>query len=420
MTNEKAPLKVLVIGWVWPEPKSSAAGSHMLSLLRLFIHSGYHVTFASAAQTTPLMADLQEEGVVSQPIALNDSSFDDFVLGLNPEIVLFDRFMMEEQYGWRVEKCCPQALRILDTEDLQFLRQARHDAHKANTVDIDAYLHSDLAKREIAAIYRSDISLIISEAEMSLLTRHFRVPSSQLHYFPFVLHAADIPELFIPFSERQHCVSIGNFRHAPNWDSVLRLSRLWPQIRRRLPNAELHIYGAYMPPKAMQLHKPETGFQVRGWAEDARETLSQARLCLAPLQFGAGQKGKLLDAMVAGTPSITSAIGAEGMCDSFPWPGAIGNDDESFIAHTIELYQSPALWQAAQDNIEPILNNLYLANHREHYLMNRIQSLILGLDQHRHRHFMGALLRHHSLKSTQYMSQWIEAKNRLAKDDESC
>jgi hypothetical protein len=37
---------------------------------------------------------------------------------LNPAVVLFDRFMMEEQFGWRVSENCPDALRLLDTEDL--------------------------------------------------------------------------------------------------------------------------------------------------------------------------------------------------------------------------------------------------------------------------------------------------------------
>ena len=44
--------------------------------------------------------------------------------------MLFDRFMMEEQFGWRVAENCPNALRILDTEDLHFLRKTRHQQLK--------------------------------------------------------------------------------------------------------------------------------------------------------------------------------------------------------------------------------------------------------------------------------------------------
>ena len=88
---------------------------------------------------------------------------------------MFDRFMMEEQFGWRVDKYCPNALKILDTEDLQCLRNARHDAHKAGREFSHSDLHSDIAKREIAAILRSDISLIISHYEMQLLNDVFKV-----------------------------------------------------------------------------------------------------------------------------------------------------------------------------------------------------------------------------------------------------
>ncbi|WP_315983592.1 hypothetical protein [Aliamphritea spongicola] len=64
-------------------------------------------------------------------IELNSESFDGWVRNLNPQIVMFDRFMMEEQFGWRVEQQCPQALRILDTEDLHSLRQVRHQRFKS-------------------------------------------------------------------------------------------------------------------------------------------------------------------------------------------------------------------------------------------------------------------------------------------------
>ena len=123
--------KILVIGYVWPEPNSSAAGSHMMSILRLYRQQGWQIEFATPAQETEHMIDLTKEGISSQSIELNSDSFDAYITQYQPDIVMFDRFMMEEQFGWRVEKNCPSALKILDTEDLQCLRHARHQAHKA-------------------------------------------------------------------------------------------------------------------------------------------------------------------------------------------------------------------------------------------------------------------------------------------------
>ena len=117
--------KLLIIGFVWPEPKSSAAGGRMMQLISIFKENGFEITFASAAQDSDFMIDLAEFGVIKRSIELNSSSFDDFIKELNPDVVLFDRFMIEEQFGWRVIENCPKAIRILDTEDLHFLRKAR-------------------------------------------------------------------------------------------------------------------------------------------------------------------------------------------------------------------------------------------------------------------------------------------------------
>ena len=412
-------LSVLVIGYVWPEPNSSAAGTHMLSLLRLYKAQGWKVTFASPAQPTEHMINLDDEGISQCNIQLNSDCFDQFVRDLNPDIVMFDRFMMEEQFGWRVEKNCPNALRILDTEDLQCLRNARHQAVKQNRKMTQTDLYSDLAKREIAAIYRSDLSLIISDYETQLLQTQFSVPKQQFHHLPFMLNLEQLPEQLPGFAERKHFMMIGNFRHAPNWDSVLEMQRLWPQIRQRLKaqgenDVELHIWGSYPPPKATALNNPKTGFLIKGWADDAYWVFKSARVCLAPLRFGAGIKGKLLDAMVCGTPSVTSSIGSEGMLSNpSQWPGAIADQDEAFIEAAVELYLDQQRWQQAQQNNRALLQERYDGSQTGPALITHIQSLVENLPEHRLQNFTGAMLNHHSLKSTQYMSQWISAKNKL-------
>ena len=89
----------------------------MLQLIAQFLERDYKITFASPAQKNEKAIDLISLGINEVAIELNNASFDVFVKELNPTIVLFDRFMMEEQFGWRVAENCPQAIRILDTED---------------------------------------------------------------------------------------------------------------------------------------------------------------------------------------------------------------------------------------------------------------------------------------------------------------
>ncbi|MBT8349233.1 MAG: glycosyltransferase family 4 protein [Sulfurovum sp.] len=403
--------KILVIGYVWPEPNSSAAGSHMMSILRLYKQQNWQVEFATPSQPTDHMIDLASEGISSQSITLNCDSFDTYITEYRPDIVMFDRFMMEEQFGWRVEKNCPNALKILDTEDLQCLRHARHQAHKADREPTQEDLFSDLAKREIAAILRSDISLIISSYEMELLVNTFKVDDSLLHHLPFMVDMNKCPTQTLSFSERKHFMTIGNFRHAPNWDAVLYLQKIWPLIRKRIPEAELHIYGSYPPPKATALHNPKTGFLIKGWAENALDVMEESRICLAPLRFGAGIKGKLLDAMIMQTPSITTSIGSEGMSDQEPWPGVMTDGITEFVEAAVTLYNDEKAWLTAQSNTLPLLHARYDSYTLGPKLINKITETEKNLTQHRLKNFTGAMLKHHTMTSTKYMSQWIAAKN---------
>ena len=410
-------MRLLVIGYVWPEPNSSAAGSRMMQLLNCFYKNQWQISFASPAQQTDHMADLSTLGIQTEHIDLNNTSFDHYITVKKPDIVIFDRFMMEEQFGWRVEKFSPDSLRVLNTEDLHSLRQARHLALKQNRVFQTEDLYNDHGIREMAAIHRCDLTLMISEMETKLLIEKFQVPETHVFHLPFMLPAPTKINALTPFEERQHFISIGNFRHAPNWDAVLQLKTdIWPKIRKRLPKAELHIYGAYPPPKATQLHNAKEGFLVKGWAEDAQEVMQNARICLAPLRFGAGIKGKLVEAMQMGTPSITTQIGAEAMHGLLPWNGVITDNIETFIDAAVSLYEDKTNWLLMQKNGHEILQSRYQAQEWEPKLINRLQLQTKLKESLRKKHFLGLMLRHHSLKSTQYMSQWIELKNKLEKE----
>ena len=419
--------KLLVIGYVWPEPNSSAAGSRMLQLLDIFQQQDYQITYASPALESEHRFNLTSLGIAEVSIELNNSSFDEYVKTLQPDVVLFDRFMMEEQFSWRVDKACPGAFKLLETVDLHCLREARQAAVKnnQNAIDINQLeLHTDIAIREVASIIRCDLSLMISDAEIEILKNTFNVSEDLLLYLPFMYKPLDKEECntkWPGYNEREHFVTIGNFRHAPNWDSVLYLkNNIWPLIRKKLKTAELHIYGSYPPKKAQQLHNPKQGFYIKGWAEDALETLSQYRICLSPLRFGAGMKGKLADAMLTGTPSVTTTIGAESMVidiehrgySAADWPGYIEDNNEKLAQSAIRLYYDETQWQEKQNNIFTIVNTVFNKEKNEKHFVDKFNTIANNLEKHRNKNFTGKMLRHHTMKSAMYMSQWIEAKNK--------
>jgi hypothetical protein len=409
-------INLLILGTVFPEPNSSAAGGRMLQLIELFQQQGWEITFASAAAESEFAVNLSAIGVKQVSIQLNSSSFDEFARELNPSIVLFDRFMTEEQFGWRVADNCPNALRVLDTEDLHCLRHARHQALKENREFSHSDLLNDHAKREIASIYRCDVSLIISEYEMELLETVFKVDEALLHYLPFILEPISDSDQneWLKFEERQHFVTIGNFLHPPNLDAVQYLkTAIWPLIRKQLPEAEMHVYGAYTSEKAKQLHSKKDGFLILGRAEDAKEVVGKAKMLLAPLRFGAGLKGKLVEAMQCGTPSVTTSIGAEAMHGNLPWSGEVADSSDDFAQAAVNLYTDKSAWETAQENGVSIINQIYPKEKLGKEFIQRIAELQSNLESHRQQNFIGSMLMHHTMRSTEFMSRWIEVKNKV-------
>lgn len=401
--------KVLFIGLVWPEPTSSAAGTRIIQLVELFLANGDELHFASAASKSDFSFDLSSLGVKEHSIVLNHHSFDTWVTALNPDIVVYDRFMIEEQYGWRVQQHCPNCLRILDTEDLHFLRYARQQALKRNEA---VNLINDVTKREIASILRCDLSLVISFKEIEIL-KSFNIIEDLLYYLPFLENSITSVQNHPSFDQRKDFVFIGNYLHEPNWQTLQYLkTTIWPLLRKKLPNVSLHIYGAYAGDKVMQLHNAKENFIVHGRAKNARETIAKHRILLAPLKFGAGAKGKFIDAMQTGTPIATTSVGAEGMTMELAWPGVISDDLDTFLTQVLNLYNDQTEWLKAQQCGFEIIEQMYARSTFEKPFMDELSQLENSLSTHRRKNFLGELLHHHTLQSTKYLSLWIEEKNK--------
>lgn len=398
---------LLIIGYVWPEPKSSAAGRRMMQIIEFFKLQQYNIHFATPASRSEFAYPLEKIGVEVNQIEVNESSFNNYVSDLKPDIVVFDRFMMEEQFGWRVQEECPEAITLLDTEDIHSLRKTR----KSDINGKPSSKNKELSLREIASIYRCDLALIISKFEVEFL-KGKGIPEYQLYYLPFM---EDLPNKknFKSFNERAHFTTIGSFLHDPNVDGVRYLKeKIWPLIRKRLPNAEMHVYGSYPNSKVEQLHNIREGFLIKGRATDAEEVMSEARVCLSPLRFGAGLKGKFIDAMKCGTPSVTTSIGAEGYGNENNWPGYISDDPNEIANKAIKLYTEESIWKEKQSLGVSLLKEEF-AKEKFHYdFKSLLFDLKANIKKHRSDNLIGQILKLNTLRSTKYMSKWIEEKNK--------
>lgn len=183
------------------------------------------------------------------------------------------------------------------------------------------------------------------------------------------------------------------------------------------------MYGAYPTAAVQRLHAPKVGFHVRGHAPSL-EVLASARVLLAPLRYGAGIKGKIVDAWRYGTPVVTTPIGAEGMGaegnvrmgtdtgagNPGVWGGLVAGDAASFAESAIQLCTDESAWVGARCNSRRLLRELYAKEPNLDGIRAAVQRAAEDLTVRRARDYSGAVLWQQTARSTEYFSRWIELK----------
>lgn len=229
----------------------------------VYIILSFFVRIASTSSpnenTQPYVTYLASLSVPVDHIVLNSSTFDEYIVNVgntnplysstnappsvnhlpsdtssstpsisaspaHPSLVIFDRFFIEEQFGWRVKQHCPSTIRILDTQDLFAVRSAREAQIKAKDKehregrvtttlslsqpsyvpqhgqlplskpppkgDNSPYLPPACDKktiRELSSILRCDVSLMVSQDECSFLLNKVGLPQHKVMYLPIAV-----------------------------------------------------------------------------------------------------------------------------------------------------------------------------------------------------------------------------------------
>ncbi len=184
--------------------------------------SEYEVSFISPGKMNNYTEEMKQKGIHTFQCQPNDAAFDTLLHQLKPNLVIFDRFVTEEQFGWRVRNIAPHAALIIDSQDLHSLRHARQDAIlKGKTIEdivstIPTVDSSELL-REVSTIHRADHTLVVSSFEKHILTQHYGVPAEKISLAPFYYPKVSVSN-FPSWEERRNFTMIGNFRHDPNKD----------------------------------------------------------------------------------------------------------------------------------------------------------------------------------------------------------
>ncbi|MDQ3494464.1 MAG: glycosyltransferase [Pseudomonadota bacterium] len=338
--------QVLVIDALTPCPDRDSGSLRLVNLMRVLRAEGAHVVFlpANREHAGRYTHDLQRIGVEAwyapsarrAPAWLAEH-------GARFDAVLVCRHYVAREFLPLLRRHAPQAKILFDSIDLHYLREAR-----AAEVDGDPGLARQAAatrKRELDVIARSDMTLVVSEAERELLGQD--APQARVEVLSN-LHEIAGPGL--SFDQRRDLVFVGGFRHPPNVDAVRWfVAEVFPRIRQHLPSVVFHCIGGDVP-NAIQALAHAEGVVVHGHVADITPYMDGCRIALAPLRYGAGVKGKINLSMAHGQPVVATTCGIEGMHLVDGRDVLVADDAGAFADAAVRLYGDEGLWHRLSVN----------------------------------------------------------------------
>lgn len=222
--------------------------------------------------------------------------------------------------------------------DLHYLRTQREFellGHEHISADAEEW-----KRRELAIFGKVDKAYYPSYVEVEEINRVS--PATDVSAIPlYVLNKPDIASY--KHDDRDGLLFVGGFSHPPNMDAVLWfVQEVFPSLREHIPGICFHVVGSSVPEKIEKL--ADEHVKIHGFLSDDElsRLYQQVKICVVPLRYGAGVKGKILEALQSGVPIVTTPIGAEGL------PGAdrvmaIAENSGDMLSNILTLYNNPAI-----------------------------------------------------------------------------
>lgn len=145
------------------------------------------------------------------------------------------------------------------------------------------------------------------------------------------------------FGKREGLLFVGGFAHPPNADAVLWFAReIFPKIRQTL-DINFYVVGSRVTDEITALGQPGSGIIVKGFVSEDELTrlYASCRIVVVPLRYGAGIKGKVVEALYNGAPIVTTSVGSEGIPD-VEKVLVVRDRPETFAQAVAELYADTA------------------------------------------------------------------------------
>ncbi|MCW5772542.1 MAG: glycosyltransferase [Rhodospirillaceae bacterium] len=334
------PPRLLFLDILAPQPDRHASSVRSAQLVELMAERGYAVDFAPLVppQAREQAALIRALGATPLPwcdedkrrafLAEHACDYDVIYLAWTN---VARRFIDAARAG------APGARIVFDTHDVNHVREYREARTSGNQNTLRRALRT--RADEARAMGVADVTLAITEADAETLRK--LVPTARVAVVTMWWQPAEPPPR-APGAPR--LLYVGHYGAAHNYDAALHLAQdILPRIRAVVPEADLTLAGSDPPEAIAALAGP--GVSVSGWQADLAPLYAAAGVFVAPLRFGSGLKGKMLQAMAHAMPIVASAVAAEGigLADGIDYLAA--DSAEAVSAAVLRLIADPGLAQ---------------------------------------------------------------------------
>jgi hypothetical protein len=337
--------RALVISPRLPEFDRESGLLRVSRLIDMLRRRGWQVTFGCLRTPTDperYAHELEQRGVeVHAPLRKLDSIRDvgEFDLAIIAFWHVAERFLPE------LREASPSTRVVVDSVDLHFVREMRDKLRGDDTSapgQLAASQAGDLV-REINAYAAADAVLTVSDKEAAMINDLTGRQDLALT----LPDAEDLPRSPVPPKKRRGILFLGNFMHAPNRDAASYLCeeivpRLDPSLLSEHP---ISIVGNEAEEHVRDLAAGLPHVKIVGWVPSVIPYLNSARVSVVPLRFGAGTKRKIIQALMVGTPTVTTSFGAEGLGVRDRREVLIADDPQGFAAAIERLLQQQLAWR---------------------------------------------------------------------------
>lgn len=338
--NQDAPIVVIVDQYL-PRPDRDAGSRSVRHIIDTLLADGCRVKFwpHNLWHEPGYTEALQALGVEVIEGAEYADRFGPWLASLGPAVraVILNRPLVAREYAGLVRQHS-QARMVFYGHDLHWARMQREAAFSGKQNEAEVRRMRELEEQLWKA---SDLVLYPSDEEVGEVKACLGddAPVRQLPLFCF----GEFPEPAVRDGEGLVLIFVAGFRHPPNIDGVTWFAReILPLVCQRYPQTVLRIVGSAPGSEVQALQGPNVELHADVSDETLAALYASSDVAVVPLRFGAGVKGKVVEALRDGLPLVTTTIGAQGL------PGVgeairIHDDPAGFAAAVIALMQSDAL-----------------------------------------------------------------------------